>query len=93
VQFMIDHPDEAGDLVAKDFNITPEVARNAVRNLTRSYTQGIPYWGNGQIHLLGMKRIIEVQKSVGALEGDIDITKMIDTEFLPEDIRTPVQGK
>ncbi len=93
VQFMIDHPDEAGDLVAKDFNITPEVARSAVRNLTKSYTQGIPYWGNGQIHLLGMKRIIEVQKSVGALEGDIDITKMIDTEFLPEDIRTPVQGK
>lgn len=93
VQFMIDHPDEAGDLVAKDFNITPEVARNAVRNLTTSYTQGIPYWGNGQIHLDGMKRIIEVQKSVGALEGDIDIAKMIDTEFLPADIKTPVAGK
>jgi len=93
VQFMIDHPDEAGDLVAKDFNITPEVARSAVRNLTKSYTQGIPYWGNGQIHLAGMKRIIEVQKSVGALEGDIDITKMIDTQFLPEDLRTPVEGK
>ena len=90
---MIDHPDEAGDLVAKDFNITPEVARNAVRNLTTSYTQGIPYWGNGQIHLDGMKRIIEVQKSVGALEGDIDIAKMIDTEFLPADIKTPVAGK
>ena len=93
VQFMIDHPDEAGDLVAKDFNITPEVARSAVRNLTKSYTQGIPYWGNGQIHLEGMKRIIEVQKSVGALEGDIDITKMIDTDFLPEDIRKPIPGK
>lgn len=93
VQFMIDHPDEAGDLVAKDFNITPEVARNAVRNLTTSYTQGIPYWGNGQIHLNGMKRIIEVQKSVGALEGDIDISKMIDTRFLPDDIKTPVAGK
>ena len=74
-------------------NITPEVARNAVRNLTQSYTQGIPYWGNGQIHLDGMKRIIEVQKSVGALEGDIDVTKMIDTQFLPEDIRKPVAGK
>jgi NitT/TauT family transport system substrate-binding protein len=93
VQFMIDHPDEAGDLVAKDFNITPEVARSAVRNLTKSYTQGIPYWGNGQIHLAGMKRIIEVQKSVGALEGDSDIRKMRDPQFLPDDIRTPVEGK
>jgi NitT/TauT family transport system substrate-binding protein len=93
VEFMIAHPDEAGDLVAKDFNITPEVARSAVRNLTTSYTQGIPYWGNGQIHLDGMKRIIEVQKSVGAIEGDIDLSKMIDTQFLPNDIKTPVEGK
>jgi NitT/TauT family transport system substrate-binding protein len=93
VEFMIAHPDEAGDLVAKDFNITPDVARSAVRNLTTSYTQGIPYWGNGQIHLDGMKRIIEVQKSVGAIEGDIDLSKMIDTQFLPNDIKTPVEGK
>src|SRR5436190_4932530 len=89
VEFMIKNPDEAGDLVAKDFNITPEVARNAVRNLTKSTTQGIPYWGTGQIHLEGMKRIIEVQKMVGAITGEIDLSKMIDTQFLPEDIRKP----
>jgi NitT/TauT family transport system substrate-binding protein len=87
VKFMIEHPDEAGDLVAKDFNITPEVARSAIRNLTKSYTEGIPYWGEGQIHLDGMKRIIEVQKSVGAITGDIDVTKMIDTQFLPDDLK------
>ena len=67
---MIAHPDEAGDIVAKPFNITPEVARSAVRNLTTSLTQGVPYWGDGRFHLSGMKRIIEVQKSVGALTGD-----------------------
>ena len=89
VEFMIANPDEAGDIVAKPFNITPEVARNAVRNLTKSYTQGIPYWGNGQIHLDGMKSIIEVQKSVGAITGEIDLAKMIDTQFLPDDIKTP----
>ena len=93
VEFMIKNPDEAGDIVAKDFNITPEVARAAVRNLTTSYTQGIPYWGNGQIHLEGMKRIIEVQRSVGALTGEVDLAKIIDTQFLPEDIRKPVAGK
>jgi NitT/TauT family transport system substrate-binding protein len=93
VEYMIQHPDEAGDLVAKDFNIPPEVARAAVRNLTTSYTQGIPYWGNGQIHLEGMKRIIEVQRSVGALEGEVDLSKIIDTSFLPDDIKKPVPGK
>jgi NitT/TauT family transport system substrate-binding protein len=91
VEFMIAHPDEAGDLVAKDFNITPEVARSAVRNLTTSMTAGVPYWGDGRFHLSGMKRIIEVQKSVGALEGDFDITKMITTEFLPDDLKKPVE--
>lgn len=89
VEFMIANPDEAGDIVAKPFNITPEVARAAVRNLTTSYTQGIPYWGSGQIHLEGMKRIIEVQRSVGAISGEIDLAKMIDTRFLPDDIKTP----
>jgi NitT/TauT family transport system substrate-binding protein len=87
VQFMIDHPDEAADLIAKPFNITPEVARSAVRNLTKSMTQGVPYWGDGRIHLSGMKRIIEVQKSVGALTGDIDVEKLIDTQFLPDDLK------
>jgi NitT/TauT family transport system substrate-binding protein len=87
VEFMIAHPDEAGDIVAKPFNITPEVARNAVRNLTTSMTEGVPYWGPGDFHLEGMKRIIEVQKSVGALSGDIDLSKMITTEFLPDDLK------
>jgi len=36
-----------------------------------------------------MKRIIEVQRSVGALEGEVDLAKMIDTRFLPDDIKTP----
>src|SRR4051812_16412728 len=45
IKFMIEHPDEAGDLVANDFNITPEVARSAIRNLTQSMTEGVPYWG------------------------------------------------
>ena len=90
VEFMIKNPDEAGDIVA---NITPEVARAAIRNLTTSTTQGIPYWGNGQIHLEGMRRIIEVQRSVGALEGEVDLAKMIDTQFLPDDIKKPGPGK
>ena len=92
VKFMIEHPDESGALIAKDFNITPEVAANAIRNLTQSMTEGVPYWGEGQIHLDGMKRIIEVQKSVGALSGEFDLEKMVDTQFLPDDLKE-IKGK
>jgi NitT/TauT family transport system substrate-binding protein len=75
--------------VAKHYNLDREVARSAMRSLVASKTQGIPYWGSGQFHLEGMKRMVEVQKMVGAISGDIDLAKMIDTRFLPDDIKTP----
>ena len=87
VQFMKEHPDEAGDIVAKQYNIEPEVARSAVRNLTTSTTKGVPYWGDGQIHLEGLKRMIEAQRSVGAITGEVDYNKIVDTRFLPDDIK------
>jgi NitT/TauT family transport system substrate-binding protein len=87
VQFMKEHPDEAGDIVAKQYNLEPEVARAAVRNLAASTTKGVPYWGDGQIHLEGLKRMIEAQRSVGAITGEVDYNKLVDTRFLPDDIK------
>jgi NitT/TauT family transport system substrate-binding protein len=91
VEFMHKNPDEAGDIVAKHYNLDPAVARAAVRNLTSSRTNGIPYWGTGQIHLEGMKRMIEVQRMVGAIKGEVDFDKIIDTSFLPDDIKTVIR--
>lgn len=87
VEFMHKNPDEAGDLVAKHYNLEPEVARSAVRNLTSSKTQGIAYWGSGQIHMDGLKRMIELQRGLGTIKGEVDYTKIIDTQFLPDDIK------
>ena len=84
---MRDHPDEAAAIVAKQYNIEPEVARSAVRNLTTSMTKGVPYWGEGEIHLEGLKRMIEAQRSVGAITGEVDYSKIIDTRFLPDDLK------
>ena len=88
VIFMREHPDEAADIVAKQFNIDREVALSALNNLTRSKTEGVPYWGEGDIHLEGLKRMIEAQKKVGAITGDVDYGKLIDTRFLPDDLKT-----
>ncbi|WP_291296360.1 ABC transporter substrate-binding protein [Elioraea sp.] len=87
VTFMHENPDEAGDIVARVYNIPPQVGKTVVRNLTTSRTQGIPYWGSGQFEMAGLVRMVELQKSVGALTGEVDLAKMIDTSFLPEDIR------
>jgi NitT/TauT family transport system substrate-binding protein len=87
VQFMKEHPDEAAEIVAKQYNLEPEVARSAVRNLVDAKTQGVPYWGEGEIHLDGLKRMIEAQRSVGAITGEVDYSKIIDTRFLPDDLK------
>jgi NitT/TauT family transport system substrate-binding protein len=87
VQFMKEHPDEAAEIVAKQYNLDLEVARSAVRNLVTAKTQGVPYWGEGEIHLDGLKRMIEAQRSVGAINGEVDYNKIIDTRFLPDDLK------
>jgi NitT/TauT family transport system substrate-binding protein len=88
VVFMREHPEEAADIVAKQFKIERDVALSAVKNLTTSKTKGVPYWGEGDIHLEGLKRMIEAQRAVGAISGEVDYNKLIDTRFLPNDLKT-----
>jgi len=87
VKFMIEHPDEAAEIVAKEYKLDLDVAKSAVRNLVTSKTQGVPYWGEGQIYMGGLKRMIEAQRSVGAITGEVDYSKIIDTRFLPDDLK------
>lgn len=91
VEFMAANPQEAGDIVAKAYNIDQTLARTVVKNLVDSRTQGIPYWGSGQIHLQGLERTVAAQRSVGAITGEVDLSKIIDTRFLDEDIRAIVR--
>jgi NitT/TauT family transport system substrate-binding protein len=86
VKFMKEHPEEAAEIVAKQYNLEPAVALSAVKNLTTSTTKGVPYWGEGEIHMEGLKRMIEAQRSVGAINGEVDYSKIIDTRFLPDDL-------
>ena len=87
VDFMRQNPDEAGDIVAKAYNIAPAEGRSAVRYLTTIRTDGVPYWGEGEIHMAGLRRMIELQKSVGAITGEVDLSKIVDTQFLPDDLK------
>ena len=66
------------------------MAGEAVRALVGSTTQGVPYWGAGEMHMDGLRKAIEVQKMVGAISGDVDAASLIDTRFLPDDLK-PLQ--
>jgi len=91
VEFMHENPDAAAELIIKHYNIELPVAKSAVNNLTKSKTNGVPYWGTGQIRLDGLKRMIEVQRMVGTIKGDVDYKAIIDTQFLPKDIQTIIE--
>ena len=62
--------------------------KSAVRNLTTSTTQGRAVLGRGRRSTwTGLKRMIEAQRSVGAITGEVDYSKIIDTRFLPDDLK------
>jgi NitT/TauT family transport system substrate-binding protein len=88
VEFMHQNPDEAGDIVARAYNLPSEVGRSAVRTLTASRTEGVPYWGPGSFNMASMERMVQLQRGIGGLSGEIDLARMIDEQFLPEDLRT-----
>ncbi len=90
VEFMKTNPDEASAMIAKHYDtIEPEYIKSTVMNLINSKTEGVPYWGDGRIHMKGLARMVEAQKSVGAISGDVDLKAIIDTSLLPDDLKTP----
>jgi NitT/TauT family transport system substrate-binding protein len=87
VAFMYSNPDEAAQIVAKAYDLDVAIAQSAVHNLVSPGKSGVPYWGAGKVDLEGMNRMIRAQKLVGALTGDVDWSKIIDTRFLPDDLK------
>jgi NitT/TauT family transport system substrate-binding protein len=88
VEFMYANPDEAGDIVARAYDLDPAIARQAVRNLTTMAAGATrPYWGTGRFDIKGMDGMIAAQRSVGAYGGTPDWEKMIDRSFLADDLK------
>jgi NitT/TauT family transport system substrate-binding protein len=87
VEFMGAHPDESADIVAKAYNLDIDVAKSAIHNLVAPSKSGVPYWGPGYFDLSGMDRMIRAQRLVGALSSDVDWSKIVDTSFLPDDLK------
>jgi NitT/TauT family transport system substrate-binding protein len=88
VDFMYANPDESADIIARAYNLAPEVARSAVKNLLGSHDQsGVRYWSGGEINPKAMNEMMRAQKLVGALKDDPDWSKIIDESFLPDDLK------
>ncbi|MFM0643902.1 ABC transporter substrate-binding protein [Paraburkholderia bryophila] len=75
-------PAGAAKLLETSFRLTPDVAREAVDNMVKSHM-----WSTGEFDRTELDRMTDGLKLIGELDGDVDWSKLVDTSFLPADLK------
>ncbi|MCA0245973.1 MAG: ABC transporter substrate-binding protein [Proteobacteria bacterium] len=85
VEFLYANPKEAAAIVAKAYNLPPDVATNAIGNLLK---MNPTWWGRGDLKQPLMEAMAEALGSVGALKLPIDWKAAINDSFAPPPAKT-----
>ena len=83
VEFLRSNPQEAATILAKAYNMAPDVASKAVANILR---RNPTWWNIGRPDYDGMDNMAKALASVGLLELPIDWKSVVDDRFA-RDIR------
>ena len=83
VQFIADHPEEAAAIVARAYSGDP-----ALYTIVFKRFNAIHYWSLGKLPRDSMDRMVEGLQIVGQQKGPVDWSRVIDTSFLPSDLRS-----
>lgn len=85
VEFIQSHPDEAGEILARQYKIPVDVAKTAIANILAA--KGT-YWSTGKFDYEGMNTMLTGLQIVKAIEpGPFDWNKIVDESMLPADQR------
>jgi NitT/TauT family transport system substrate-binding protein len=82
VRYVYAHPDEAADITAKAFTGDPALYRKVFTHFVAMH-----YWEEGAFDYQGMNRMMEGLRILGQLKGEVDWSKIVDTSFLPSDLK------
>jgi NitT/TauT family transport system substrate-binding protein len=82
VDFIYANPTEAGKIVAKAYKISEDVAVEAVSAMAKA-----GQWSTGEIDLSEYNNMADGMRLTGELTGQVDWKALIDTSFLPDDLR------
>jgi NitT/TauT family transport system substrate-binding protein len=82
VRYVYAHPDEAADITAKAYNGDPVLYRKVFQHMIAMH-----YWVEGSFDYQGMNRMMDGLRILGQIKGDVDWSKMVDTSFLPPDLK------
>ena len=81
--YTIEHPDEAAQITAKAYN-NPNV------DLFSTHMKQLvddKYWSDGRFNYDAMNHMLDGLRITGQLKGDVDWSKLVDTAYLPSDLR------
>ena len=88
VEFISQHPDEAGDIVAKTFSQDPGTVKKVIHDiLAHGSADGIPYWGEGGCKMQTIDTMLNGARTVGMIKGDFDVKSIMDLNLLPKDLQ------
>ena len=82
VDFIYANPTEAGKIVVKAYKIAEDVAVESVSAMARA-----GQWSTGEIDLLEYNNMADGMRLTGELTGEVDWKALIDTSFLPDDLK------
>jgi NitT/TauT family transport system substrate-binding protein len=85
VDFLYANPREASAILAKAYNLAPDIAASAVANTLK---QTPTWWSRGELKYPLMAAMAEALGSVGALQLPIDWKAVTDERFLPAGLKT-----
>ena len=85
VRYIYAHPDEAADITAKAYTGDATLYRKVFQHFV-----ALHYWKAGGFDYQAMNRMLDGLRIVGQVKGDVDWSTMVDSSFLPPDLRQPM---
>lgn len=82
VAYIMAHPDEAAEITAKAYNGDPALYKKVFARFVAFH-----YWSDGKLDYDAMNHMVEGLQIVGKQKGPVDWSKIVDTKFLPADLR------
>lgn len=83
VKFIYEHTDEAIKILSKVYEPLPP---NEVAAMVKELV-AIKFWSEGRIELELLQNTMRAMKYVEMLTKDVDLSKMVDSSFLPSDLQ------
>jgi NitT/TauT family transport system substrate-binding protein len=82
-KFIYEHTDEAIQILSKLYApLPPNEVGIMVKDLVAA-----KFWSEGRIEMPLLENTVRAMKGVGMLEKDVDLSKMVDSSFLPPDLQ------